>query len=144
MTKYFQPLINFGPEATKGSLFLSDRNFWFDKVKVIQRGRKPFIINSNDVPKTVIKDISNSFNLCGYKNRPVIMGVLNLSPDSFSNVKNIPQNKLHNYIDNIINQGADIIDIGGESTKPNFIDVEDLVEIKKMQHFFLIYKINYQ
>ena len=99
MTKYFQPLINFGPEATKGSLFLSDRNFWFDKVKVIQRGRKPFIINSNDVPKTVIKDISNSFNLCGYKNRPVIMGVLNLSPDSFSNVKNIPQNKLHNYIE---------------------------------------------
>ena len=56
MTKYFQPIINFGPEPIKGSLFLSDRNFWFDKVKVLQRGRKPFIINSNNVPKKVIKD----------------------------------------------------------------------------------------
>ena len=138
MTKYFQPIINFGPDPIKGSLFLSDRNFWFDKVKVLQRGRKPFIINSNDVPKTVIKDITNSFNLCGYKNRPLIMGVLNLSPDSFSNVKQIPRNKLHNYIENIINEGADIIDIGGESTKPNFIDVEDIVEIKRIKRAFTL------
>ena len=43
MTKYFQPIINFGPDPIKGSLFLSDRNFWFDKVKVLQRGRKPLL-----------------------------------------------------------------------------------------------------
>ena len=55
MTKYFQPIINFGPDPIKGSLFLSDRNFWFDKVKVLQRGRKPFIINSNDVLKKLLK-----------------------------------------------------------------------------------------
>ena len=143
MTKYFQPIINFGPYPTKGSLFLSDRNFWFDKVKVLQRGRKPFIINSNDVPKTVIKDITNSFNLCGYKNRPLIMGVLNLSPDSFSNDKQIPRNKLHNYIENIINEGADIIDIGGESTKPDFIEVEDIVEIKRIKRAFKLINKKY-
>ena len=71
------------------------------------------------------------------------MGVLNLSPDSFSNVKNIPQNKLHNYIENIINEGADIIDIGGESTKPNFINVEDLVEIKRIKKVFKLINKKY-
>ena len=72
------------------------------------------------------------------------MGVLNLSPDSFSNDKQIPRNKLHNYIENIINEGAHIIDIGGESTKPNFIDVEDLVEINRIKRAFKLINKNIQ
>ena len=84
MTKYFQPIINFGPDPIKGSLFLSDRNFWFDKVKVLQRGRKPFIINSNDVPKKVIKDITNSFNYYGDENSEKILSLDLDSSDNFN------------------------------------------------------------
>ena len=42
-----------------------------------------------------------------------------------------------------INEGADIIDIGGESTKPNFIDVEDLVEIKRLKRAFKLINKKY-
>ncbi|MBN1232368.1 MAG: dihydropteroate synthase [Candidatus Coatesbacteria bacterium] len=52
--------------------------------------------------------------------KPVIMGILNLTPDSFSN-----DGRLNDF-DAAISQalkmeedGADIIDIGGESTRPN-------------------------
>ncbi len=55
----------------------------------------------------------------GEKFRPLVMGVLNVTPDSFSD------GGLHATLDlaithaeNMIAQGADIIDIGGESTRP--------------------------
>ncbi len=54
-----------------------------------------------------------------HSNRPVIMGILNVTPDSFSDGGN------YNQLDTAVNHvcamqlaGADIIDIGGESTRP--------------------------
>lgn len=51
--------------------------------------------------------------------RPLIMGILNVTPDSFSD------GGLHNNLDQavtharaMLDQGVDIIDIGGESTRP--------------------------
>lgn len=51
--------------------------------------------------------------------RPLIMGILNVTPDSFSD------GGLHNTLDQavtharaMLDEGADIIDIGGESTRP--------------------------
>ena len=70
MSKYFQPLINFGPNPIKGSTFLADPNFWFDRVRVLQRDKNPQIVRVKDVPKRVIKQISNPFNICGYKKGP--------------------------------------------------------------------------
>lgn len=52
-------------------------------------------------------------------NRPLIMGILNVTPDSFSDGGQY--NKPNQAIDRareILEQGADIIDIGGESTRP--------------------------
>ena len=51
--------------------------------------------------------------------RPLIMGILNVTPDSFSDGGQY--NKLDQAIDRareMLEQGADIIDIGGESTRP--------------------------
>lgn len=61
--------------------------------------------------------------------RPYIMGILNVTPDSFSDggKYNNPK-KAFEYCIQMINEGADIIDIGGESTRPSAkpvtIDVE--------------------
>lgn len=51
--------------------------------------------------------------------RPLIMGVLNLTPDSFSDggLFNNPDHALDHAL-NMEAEGADIIDIGGESTRP--------------------------
>ena len=62
------------------------------------------------------------------------MGVLNLTPDSFSDGGefNAPRLALKR-IEEMIAQGADIIDIGGESTGPGSFDVsaeEELVRVK--------------
>jgi dihydropteroate synthase len=51
---------------------------------------------------------------------PLIMGVLNITPDSFSDGgKNLSLKTAITSAKQMINQGADIIDIGGESTRPN-------------------------
>ena len=50
---------------------------------------------------------------------PSIMGILNLTPDSFSDGgKYNKKIKLIKNIENMIKSGAEIIDIGGESTRP--------------------------
>ena len=56
-----------------------------------------------------------------------IMGILNVTPDSFSDGGDffLEKNALeHAY--KMRENGADIIDIGGESTKPNADYVDDL------------------
>lgn len=53
-------------------------------------------------------------------NYPAIMGILNVTPDSFSDGGQY--NELDNalkHCDEMLEQGADIIDIGGCSTRPN-------------------------
>lgn len=54
------------------------------------------------------------------ENRPLIMGVLNVTPDSFSDGGQFDTNE--NAITHglkLIEEGADILDVGGESTRPN-------------------------
>lgn len=53
------------------------------------------------------------------QNRPLIMGVLNITPDSFSDGGQfIDPNDALRQAQKMIEAGADIIDIGGESTRP--------------------------
>jgi dihydropteroate synthase len=50
---------------------------------------------------------------------PRIMGVINCSPESFYNDSFIPTNEIHKKAVEMIEAGADIIDIGARSTAPN-------------------------
>ena len=65
--------------------------------------------------------------------RTYIMGILNITPDSFSdggkyNEVESALKKVRELIEN----GADIIDVGGESTRPNFNSVSSSEEIKRV------------
>ena len=53
--------------------------------------------------------------------RPLIMGILNVTPDSFSDggEHNTPEAALL-HARRMRDEGADIIDVGGESTRPGF------------------------
>jgi dihydropteroate synthase len=56
--------------------------------------------------------------------RPLIMGVLNVTPDSFSDGgRYASQALLQARIQQMVDDGADIIDIGGESTRPGALSV---------------------
>jgi len=49
---------------------------------------------------------------------PAIMGILNATPDSFSDGGTVPQGAMAARVEALIDEGADILDIGGESTRP--------------------------
>ena len=78
----------------------------------------------------------------GVSDRTLVMAILNVTPDSFSDGGKFSAcDKAIERAENLIEEGADILDIGGESTRPNSkrVSVEDeisrvvpvIVEIRK-------------
>ena len=62
----------------------------------------------------------------------LIMGILNVTPDSFSDGGNFIQlGKALSQVQYMENNGADIIDIGGESTRPGAVAVSLVEEINR-------------
>ncbi|WP_286905299.1 MULTISPECIES: dihydropteroate synthase [Clostridium] len=65
--------------------------------------------------------------------RTFIMGILNVTPDSFSDGgKFNTLAKALEQVDKLVEEGVDIIDIGGESTRPGFLYVEEDDEIARV------------
>ena len=103
------------------------------------------------IKKKVLIDLTNIskkkiFKGLKFSNLPILMGVLNLTPNSFSdggkyNKKNFGE--LH--AKKLIRDGCDILDIGGEATNPGSIEVSlnkewkrifpTLTKIKKLKKF---------
>lgn len=65
--------------------------------------------------------------------RPLLMGILNVTPDSFSDGgKFSTLNTALKQAEAMLAQGADIIDIGGESTRPGAPEVSEQDEIARV------------
>ena len=67
------------------------------------------------------------------KRHTYLMGILNVTPDSFSDGgkwDNLEAAKKH--VADMIEEGADIIDIGGESTRPGYTMLSDDEEISRV------------
>lgn len=83
--------------------------------------------------------------LLGHFNReePVLMGIVNVSPDSFSDGGQFyNKNKVVDHSYQLVKEGAHIIDIGGESTRPGsqVVDVQEEIDrvcpvIEKVKEF---------
>jgi dihydropteroate synthase len=79
---------------------------------------------------------------CGSKtldlSRPAVMGILNITPDSFSDGgqlyagNNLDLNKTFRAVEQMLADGADIIDIGGESTRPGAEAVSQQQELERV------------
>lgn len=66
--------------------------------------------------------------------RPYIMGILNVTPDSFSDGgKYIDRNSAVKHALRMLDDGADIIDIGGESTRPGSDQIPVDEELSRVQ-----------
>jgi dihydropteroate synthase len=69
---------------------------------------------------------------------PAIMGIVNLTPDSFSDGgqlytgNRLNQSKTLSAIEKMLNDGADIIDLGGESTRPGAAEVPEQQELERV------------
>ena len=89
--------------------------------------------------KTTDLSIKKSFNLNGKLfsfDKPLIMGIINMTPDSFfDGGKYNSCEKALTKIENMLDQGASIIDIGGCSTRPGSESIsiaEEWIRIEKI------------
>jgi len=65
--------------------------------------------------------------------KPMLMGILNVTPDSFSDGgKYSEQDSAVHHALQLIEQGSDIIDVGGESSRPGSAPVDVLTEIARV------------
>jgi len=65
---------------------------------------------------------------------PKIMGIINTNRDSFYEKSRFDDSNTISQIRQMIDDGANIIDIGGVSSKPNSIGVSKLEEIKRVRY----------
>jgi len=158
MEKYYTKACNFyygsiSKEKIKKNLSLplnGNNLISFDSIELITRKSKKLIPlkKINVLPKNIkekvfldLKNITKKkfFSKLNFNNFPLLMGILNVTPDSFSDGgKFLNKNSANTQITKLINDGVDIIDIGGESTRPSAKDVDKIVEwkrIKKKSYF---------
>ena len=65
--------------------------------------------------------------------KPLIMGILNVTPDSFSDGgKHFQTEDAAKHVEKLIQGGVDIIDIGGESTRPSAELISEEEELKRV------------
>lgn len=65
--------------------------------------------------------------------RPLVMGVLNVTPDSFSDGgRFLDRDAAIAHGLDLVAEGADVVDVGGESTRPGALDVALAVEMERV------------
>ena len=165
MVKYYTRACNFyyGKQAKnlikkkKALALCGNKHLAFDQIEIFVRKNKKIsskFICINDINQlhnkekiTVKKHLKNiTANRKNFiKNlnfsKPIIMGVLNMTPDSFSDGGkfNNKKNSL-NHIKHMIKSGADIIDVGGESTRPGSKTIEPAVEWNRVKYIIKNFK----
>ena len=69
----------------------------------------------------------------GWREKTSIMGVINLTPDSFSDGGELNSTKkILDQVNHFLSYGADIIDLGAQSTRPGAEEVGSKIEIKRL------------
>ncbi|MDA9710122.1 dihydropteroate synthase [Candidatus Pelagibacter sp.] len=117
----------------------------FDQIEIITRKakRKISIDQIKNLSSTLrdkinfdlkkIKSKKKNFSNLNFQNIPNILGVLNLTPDSFSDGGQFNTKKKGiEQAFYLFNSGANLIDIGGESTKPGSKKIEENLEWKRI------------
>lgn len=68
-----------------------------------------------------------------FKDRTYVMGILNVTPDSFSDgSKYNTIDRALKHTEEMIKDGMDIVDVGGESTRPGYTMISDEEEISRV------------
>ena len=134
MTDYYRPVARFGEVPTRTSFPLAGGLCWFDTVAVHQRGGGQKQVPAGDIPANVLNRLTARRSAVAGMDisAPRIMGILNVTPDSFSDGGrfNAPERAL-THATAMRDQGAAIIDVGGESTRPGAAVVEIDEEINR-------------
>ncbi len=123
MTRYFRPLVQVGSAAPADARTLAGGWGWFTHVEVLQRAAA-----SEIVPVAEAGDLSAFIDtrpaIAGLNwDKPHVMGILNTTPDSFSDGGHNTGGAGERHAQDMVAAGASLIDVGGESTRPGAVTV---------------------
>ncbi len=117
----------------------------FDQIEIITRNskKKIFINQIKYLPESIRKKINfdlkkikskkKNFSNLDFKKIPNILGVLNLTPDSFSDGGKFNSKKKGiNHAIHLLKSGANLIDVGGESTRPGSKVIKEDLEWQRI------------
>ena len=158
MQKYYTRACNFyynktSIEKVKKNISVpisGNKSFSFDTIEIITRTNKKKINikNIKDLPskikKKVLIDINNILRTkkipkLNFNNLPIFMGVLNITPDSFSDGGKFNEKySAKKQINKLVVDGAKIIDVGGESTRPGskeILQTEEWLRVNKVMNY---------
>lgn len=134
MTLYYRPLAQTDACRPEGALPLAGGWCWFAEVEVLSRAGPHGRMAARDLPAEVRDRLTAPRPPVlgiGFAH-PSVMGILNVTPDSFSDGGRFdaPQAALARARA-MAEAGADLIDIGGESTRPGAAEVALQEEISR-------------
>ncbi|MEP1963395.1 dihydropteroate synthase [Tateyamaria sp.] len=122
--RYLRPLMQAGPARPRDAVALGW--CWFTHVEVLSRTEPAQVIPAKDLTPEELARFGDPGTA------PQLMGILNTTPDSFSDggsfdtlERAVAQGQA------LVAAGADILDIGGESTRPGASLVPEDVEISR-------------
>ncbi len=130
---YLRPVAMTDPARPEGALTLAGGPCWFDRVEVLSRTEAPRIVAASDLSQDDQRRLSAARHEFGALSldRPRIMGILNITPDSFSDGGLFLKPDAAVMQGRLMAAGAEIIDIGGESTRPGAVEVSVDEEITR-------------
>ena len=122
---YLRPIAMSDAARPDGALPLAGGACWFDRVEVLVRGGAARIVATSDLSDADRLRLSAARPDFGTLSlhTPRIMGILNITPDSFSDGGLFLKPEAAVMQARLMAAGADIIDIGGESTRPGAVAV---------------------
>jgi dihydropteroate synthase len=123
------------PARPSGALPLAGGWAWFDRVERLGRGEAPVLLPAAEAPSEVLDRLTaHRAHIAGlHLDAPRLMGILNVTPDSFSDggrhagpARAVARGR------EIVAEGAAIVDVGGESTRPGAEPVPAEVEAARV------------
>ena len=131
---YYRPIPQTDAARPDGAMSLAGGWCWFDRVEELHRDAPSRVIPASDLSAELRHTLSRPrAPIAGMAfNAPRLMGILNVTPDSFSDGgEHFGANAALAHAANMIAEGADLIDIGGESTRPGAQEVSTDEEIRR-------------
>ena len=154
---YYGKLANLLIKKKKALPLCGNKFIAFDNLEIFSRNKKKIksrLINfkyigklkneerikvKKDLKKIISKRKNFLFNLDF--SQPNIMGILNMTPDSFSDGGKFNNGaKSFKHIAKMIKDGASIIDIGGESTRPGSKTINQNIEWMRLKNVLKTFK----
>ncbi|MGI3212385.1 dihydropteroate synthase [Roseovarius tibetensis] len=131
---YYRPVPCIDAARPEDALTLAGGWCWFDKVEVLDRGQPSRLMPARDLPDDVAARLTAPrAAVAGLDlGAPRIMGILNVTPDSFSDGgEHVDPARALGHARAMTGAGAAILDVGGESTRPGAAAVTIDTEIAR-------------